>query len=432
MTERPAVLIVEDDAILAESLVTRLRLEGMKPFAAVSCAEARALLASRDFDAVVSDIRLPDGTGEEIFWSEPARFAMTPTIFTTAYGEIEQAVRLVKLGAVDYLAKPHDVGELVTRLRRVTGMDRLQTESDDAIVTVSRRMAEAIELADRAAATRHNILLIGEPGVGKRLLARRIHRHSGDAESAIVEIAGGALTADRGERLLFGMRDGGAHEIEGLLDEVGDGTLVITRVEDISVDDRGRLARFVETRRFRSIGASSERAFEGRIIGTATASKMETEGGEHSDFFDCFATVAIRVPSLCERSEDIRALADRLLAAEAAAGSGAPVDFAADALVALASHDWPGNVRELRNRIVRAMLACRGGIIEAGDLFPDRTLDDHPHDLRLDSARRDAERQAIEAALTENQGRIVETAKALGVSRVTLWSKMRRLDIAKP
>lgn len=432
MRERPAILIVEDDAILAESLVTRLRLEGMEPFAAASCAEALAALDARGFDAVVSDIRLPDGTGEEIFWSEPARFAMTPTIFTTAYGEIEQAVRLVRLGAVDYLAKPHDVGELVSRLRRVTGMDRPQAGAEIAVFAASCRMAEAVALADRAAATRHNVLLIGEPGVGKRLLAERIHRRSAKAASPFVEIAGGSLTAERGDRLLFGVRDGAEREIEGILDEIGDGTLVITRVEDIPIEVRGRLARFVETRRYRSVGAAIERTFEGRIIGTATASKMEAEGGEHADFFDRFATVAVRVPPLGERTADLDGLAGHLAAVEAAAAACAPVEFGADALAALEAHDWPGNGRELRNRIVRAMLVARDGRIAAGDLFPDRAPDEQPHELRLDAARRDAERQAIETALAENQGRIVETAKALGISRVTLWSKMRRFDIAKP
>jgi DNA-binding NtrC family response regulator len=432
MTERPAILIVEDDAILAESLVTRLRLEGMEPIAAGSCAEALALLDARGFDAVVSDIRLPDGSGEEIFWSQPARFAMTPTIFTTAYGEIEQAVRLVRLGAVDYLAKPHDVGELVTRLRRVTGMDRDATTPDDAVVAASRRMAEAVDLADRAAATRHNVLLIGAPGVGKRRLAERIHRAAAGDGAPFVEIDGASLTAERGDRLLFGVRDGSAPETDGLLDEIGAGTLAISRIEDIPDEARGRLARFFETRRFRPIGASAERTFEGRIIGTATAARIEAEGGEHADFFDRFATIAVRVPPLCERPQDVRPLAERLLGAEIATNLDGPSAFSGDALAALEAHDWPGNVRELRNRIVRAVLTRRSGPIEVADLFPDRAVDDTPHDLRLDAARRDAERQAIEAALAENRGRIVETAKALGISRVTLWSKMRRFDIAKP
>lgn len=428
MTRRPLILIVEDDDILAGSLMTRLRLEGMSPVRAATCAEALDALRTSSFDAVVSDIRLPDGSGEDVFWSERARFAMTPTIFATAYGDVEQAVRLVKLGAIDYLTKPYDLGAFVALLRRVTGPhDPRGGGGADAAPSVADRLSDTM---DRLVDVRDNVLLVGPSGSGRRTLARRLHDRSTRRDAPLVEIDGASLD----DRLLFGGVDARGSVEPGILDAVGDGTLLIAEVADIAPEIQARLLRFVEEHRYRPVGATTERTFGGRIVATLGRSVNEAAGscGIRPDLLHRLGVIEVTVPPLAERRSELTGIAEHLLATERAANPGAvAARLSSEAIEAIQSHDWPGNIREMRNRIVRAVLLGRNQAIDADDLFPERPPREEPGDLSLGAARRDVERQVIETALAENGGRIVATAKALGVSRVTLWSKMKRFGIAK-
>jgi DNA-binding NtrC family response regulator len=428
MTRRPTVLVVEDDDILAASLMTRLSLEGLAPVRAATCAEALAALEASSFDAVVSDIRLPDGSGEDVFWSERARFAMTPTIFATAHGDVEQAVRLVKLGAIDYLTKPFDLGALVDVLRRVTDADGAGPRGDgDAAASVAGRLSET---SDRLLEVRENVLFVGPSGSGRRTLARRLHDGSSRRDTPLVEIDGASLD----DRLLFGAVDPGGSVEPGLLDTIGEGTLLIAEVADIAPEIQARLLRFVAEHRYRPVGATAERVFDGRIVATLdrTAIERAMAGAIRPDLLHRLGVIEVAVPPLSERRSELVGIAEQLLASERAANPGAvAAKLSSEAIEAIANHDWPGNIREMRNRIVRAVLLGRHEAIGADDLFPERPIREEVGDLTLDAARRDVERQVIETALAENGGRIVATARSLGVSRVTLWSKMKRFGIAK-
>jgi DNA-binding NtrC family response regulator len=429
MTRRPSVLVVEDDDILAASLVTRLSLEGMTPTRAATCAEALAALDASSFDVVISDIRLPDGSGEDVFWSERARFAMTPTIFATAYGDVEQAVRLVKLGAIDYLTKPYDLGALVDLLRRVAAHDGDPAGGEaDAASPAEGGLAVTLE---RLAEVRENILLVGPSGSGRRTLAHRLHDGSSRSAAPFVEVDGASLD----DRLLFGATDAGGAIEAGILEGIGEGTLLISEIADIAPEVQARLMRFVETHRYRPVCATTERSFAGRIVATLGRAPDETTGSAalRPDLLHRFGVIEVRVPPLAARRAELAGIAEHLLATELAANPNATATrLTGEAIEAIEAHDWPGNIREMRNRIVRAVLLGRSETIGADDLFPERPPREEVGDLTLDAARRDVERQVIETALAENGGRIVATAKALGVSRVTLWSKMKRFGIAKP
>lgn len=428
MTRRPMILIVEDDDILAASLVTRLTLEGMSPVRAATCAEALAALEASSFDAVVSDIRLPDGSGEDVFWSERARFAMTPTIFATAYGEVDQAVRLVKLGAIDYLTKPYDLGALVDLLHRVTGPSGARARGDFDEPSAAGRLADTL---DRLVDVRENILLVGPSGSGRRTLARRLHDRSSRRDAPLIEIDGATLD----DHLLFGVAEPGGSVAPGILDSVGSGTLLIAEVGDIAPEIQARLLRFFEEHRYRPVGSTTERVFDGRIVATLGRSATDPTGpgGIRPDLLHRLGVIEVVVPPLAERRSELVGIAEHLLAIEHAANPGAvAVRLSSEAIEAITIHDWPGNIREMRNRIVRAVLLGRNEAIGADDLFPERPIRGEHGDLSLDAARRDAERQLIETALAENGGRIVATAKTLGVSRVTLWSKMKRFGIVRP
>lgn len=431
MTQRPTVLVVEDDEILAASLTTRLELEGLTPVRATTCRAALAALERRDFDAVVSDIRLPDGSGADVFFAERARFAMTPTVFATAYGDVDEAVRLVKAGATDYLTKPYDLGALVDLLHRVTRSGP-RTADPDRVASVAPAMVRLEAAIERLADAPQNVLFVGPAGSGRQTLARRLHEASRRRDEPFVVVEGAALNTPAGERLLFGQRDGTVDE-PGLVDEVGAGTLLVTEVADLAPETQARLLRFVEDHRYRPIGATAERLFTGRIVATSDVDPAEAAapGGLRPDLLHRFGVVELRVPPLAEREADIVPIAEHVLATTVTPDRTDRPRFSPEAIGALEAHDWPGNLRELRNRVVRAALLASGDEITAADLFPEHPGAATSADHTLDAARRDAERQVIEAALTENQGRIVETARALGISRVTLWSKMKRLGIAR-
>lgn len=430
MNEAAAILIVEDDEILAQSLMTRLRLEGMAPLHAPSCEAALNLLATRRIDAVVSDIRLPDGSGEDVFWAESSRFSRTPTIFTTAYGEVEQAVRLVKLGATDYLLKPYELGALVARLIRLTSRDRSRT---DDFVTRSPSMRRVVDLLDRIRDRSENVLMSGPMDCGRQTLARHLHDTSARAASPFVVVEGAALTAAHGDRVLFGARDTSGAIEPGLLDAVGDGTLLVTDIDEIAPDFQPRLLRFVGEHLYRPVGATTEHRFLGRIVATALASGDDGSNGRAmmNDLRRRFADHEIAVPPLADRCEDLLILARARLDEQIETFAYSISGFSDEAEAALMAHDWPGNLRELRNRIVRAAMTAGGETIAAVDLFPDSLPLGDAGEQTLEAARREAERHVIEAALAENGGRIVDTAKTLGISRVTLWSKMKRFGIEK-
>lgn len=426
----PAVLIIEDDEILAQSLMMRLRLEGMVPTHAATCERAVSLLGSHAFDAIISDIRLPDGSGEDVFWAEAARGARTPTFFTTAYGDVEQAVRLVKLGATDYLLKPYDIGVLIDRLKRLTSHGR--APSDD-VVALSAAMKKVVGHLDRLRDRPENVLLRGPRDSGRQTLARRLHDGSPRAGSPFVTVDGASLTGGEADRLLFGTRIAPGTIEPGLIDSIGEGTLLITDADAIPADVQSRLMRFIGEQVYRPVGAIEERHFAGRLVATALDARTEPSSDRRlgRDLESRLAVHEIVVPALAERRDDLVPLARSFLERQIADFAPAAAAFSEEAEAAVVAHDWPGNLRELRNRIARAVVTSPGPKITAGDLFPDHDLLDEPSEPTLEAARRDAERAVIEAALAENGGRIVETARSLGISRVTLWSKMKRFGIGK-
>jgi DNA-binding NtrC family response regulator len=430
MSETATILIVENDAILARSLVAQLRREGMTPIHAPTCEAALDALATRRIDAVVSDIRLPDGSGEDIFWAEAGRFSRTPTIFTTANGEVEQAVRLVKLGATDYLLKPYDLGILVTRLTRLTAHHRSRPGE---LVAQSPAMLRVVDLLDRIRDRPENVLFSGSLDSGRQMLARRLHDMSARAASPFVVVEGATLTAAHGDRVLFGVCDAAGTSSPGLLDTVGEGTLLVTDIDEIAADFQARLLRFVGDHLYRPVGSTTECRFLGRICATASAACGDAPGARTigSDLRRRFAEHEIAVPPLSARSEDLLCLARILLHEQVETFSYRAFGFSVEAEAALIAHDWPGNLRELRNRIVRAAMTEESETISVATLFPESAPDGDAGEQTLEAARREAERHVIEAALAENGGRIVETAKALGISRVTLWSKMKRFGIEK-
>ncbi|WP_187971024.1 sigma-54-dependent transcriptional regulator [Aquibium microcysteis] len=438
----PLILMIEDDATLGASLQQRLELEGFRVRWVRSAREARAALPGTRPDIILSDIRLPDGDGETVMRSHFRTAGLVPTIFMTAYGDIEQAVRLVREGALDYVTKPFDLDQLVDRFRDIVRLSAARTGGAGSPLGRSAAMRPVAEMLSRAAQVALPVLLLGETGSGKEVAARHLHDAGPRAAQPFVPVNCGAMPAELADSMLFGHERGaftgaaGVHR--GFLEEAGEGTLFLDEIGDLPLPLQVKLLRVLETRRFRRLGAAEDRGFGARLV-CATNKDLErlvSDGAFREDLWFRINVITCRLPSLRERPEDIADLIETIAAA-AAAENGLPgISVDPAAVEAALAHAWPGNVRELINRVQRAVALGGGGRLAASDLFPDGvdagrggTADDEVLDGSLSDVREAAERRHIQAVLARTGGSTKDAADLLQVSRTTLWEKMRRYGI---
>jgi len=428
----PKILIIEDDEIVGGALVQRLRLEGFDPVWAKTCATSLEALKRGKPDFIVSDIVLPDGSGEDIYRQALPWLGDTPIVFATAFGEVDQAVRLVKAGANDYLTKPYDADDLVDRIRRQLSRQSMQEASGTASFAISPATEAIADQLRRVADTDLSVLVTGETGTGKEVAARYLHHVSSRASQPFVPVNCGAIPHDLLESQFFGHERGaftGAGQSHvGFFEEAAGGTLFLDEIGELDTRLQTALLRVLEDGTFRPLGARKERVFKGRVV-AATNAELETMREEkrfRDDLFYRLAVIEIALPPLRDRKSEILALAAKFAQDASARHSPISLDLDAGAKSALLAHNWPGNIRELRNRIERAVVLSRSTTIGPWDLFPERRLGD-ASPASLAESRRQAEAIEIEQALEASGGRVAEAAKRLGISRTTLWSKRTRL-----
>lgn len=432
MMGAPHILIVEDDPILGGALVQRLKLENFEVIWARDCEEALAAMRRGRPDFVVSDIVLPDGSGEDLYRRAQVWLGDTPILFATAFGEIDQAVRLVKAGADDYLTKPYDVDDLIERIRKRLRERAGDVEADGVVDFALSPVTELItEQLRRVSNTDLPVLITGETGTGKEVAARYLHAASRRAPEPFVAVNCGAIPHDLLESQFFGHERGaftGASQSHvGFFEEAKGGTLFLDEIGELDARLQTALLRVLEDGRFRPVGSRTDRTFEGRIIAATNADldTMRVERTFREDLYYRLSVIEIRLPPLRERREEIEPLAERLLE-QAPARRGLPAcTISPDAMLALMRHDWPGNIRELRNRLERASVLARARTLGPADIFPETALG-LPETETLADARRRAEIEQIDRALTESRGKVGEAAKRLGISRTTLWKRRAR------
>lgn len=438
MSGPKVILLVEDDPVLGPALVQRLRLEGYRPRFATSGAEALREAGALRPDAVVSDIRLPDMSGEEVYRRLVGDCGAMPAFFMTAYGEVQQAVRLVRAGARDYLTKPVDVDRLMAELgAALAGPPPASDPGELPPLGVSAAMRAVETTLRKAARVDMSVVLTGETGVGKEVAARLLHAASARRAHPFVAVNCAAIPRDLAESTLFGHERGAftgavARKI-GVMERAGAGTLLLDEVAELSPELQAKLLRLLQERSFLPVGATAERPFAARIV-AATHADLATrvrQGLFREDLFYRLNVLTVSIPPLRQRPEDVPGLSARLLAETLARFGLGPRRLGEAALAALSVHDWPGNVRELRNRIERAVALSEGEELRPEELFPEGVLDP-PADQRagsLEDALDEAARQAIEDALRHTAGSRSEAARLLGVSRTTLWKRMRDLGL---
>lgn len=428
------VLLIEDDEVLGEALTQRLRLEGFAPRWARSIAEGEAALREGPPPrAVLCDMRLPDGSGEALLLRLLPELGAVPVIAMTAYGGVEQAVRLIRAGADDYLMKPFDMEALLDKLRALPApaAPRPADAAEGWRAPAMRALDKALH---RLAATATPVLLLGESGAGKEVTARRLHALGPRAAAPFVAINCAALPRDLLESEVFGHERGaftGATERRaGAAERAGAGTLLLDEVAELELGLQAKLLRLLDQRRFTRVGGAKELALEARVVAATNAdlTARVREGLFREDLYFRLAVVELRVPPLRERTEDLDALADALLASAAEEAGRGGLTLSGAARAALHAHPWPGNVRELRNRLARAAVLGEGPVLEPADLFPGQALPEI-EPATLHEAREAAEREHIRRVLARCGGRLGEAAKVLGIGRTTLWERVRRLGL---
>ncbi len=437
MSPAPRVCLIEDDLIMGESLVERFRLEGFETCWCRDGASATRCLRERSFDVVISDMRLPDTTGEAIFdWASGALPGVPPFVFITGYGAVEQAVALIKRGAQDYVTKPFDLDALVAKVLDLTAAAGVCTREEPLGVSPAMQRIEAT--IPRLAQAARTVLIVGESGVGKECVAQRLHAAlGGDGTRPFIAVNCGAIAENLLEAELFGHQKGAftgaAHTRAGVFEQANGGTLFLDEIGEMTLAMQVRLLRVIQERQVTRVGGSGSIPVDLLLV-CAThrdLKAMVAEGTFREDLFYRVNVVQIRVPPLRERREDIPWLAARFLA-EIAQRTGTPRRRLRPAAEeALVSYPWPGNVRELRHALERACILSPGEWLTAEALFPDAGLappgDDAP--ASLGDYLRECERRYIRGALEANGGQIGQTAEQLGISRKNLWEKMKKLGL---
>jgi two-component system, NtrC family, response regulator PilR len=449
---KPAVLIVDDEPDLLELVSLTLSRMNLRTRTAPDVTTARKLLKSEAFDLCLTDMRLPDGDGLDLVaWIQENR-ATVPVAVITAHGNVESAVRALKLGAFDFVSKPLDLGVL----RKLVGSAiRLGAGSPDAsadpsgarLIGHSQVMEQLREMITRVSRSQAPVHIFGESGTGKELVARMIHESGARREGPFVAVNCGAIPTELMESELFGHKrgsfTGAVADKKGLVQTAEGGTLFLDEVADLPLHMQVKLLRVVQEKTVRPVGESREETVDVRILSAThkNLSELVAQGLFREDLFYRINVIELRVPALRERPDDIPDIAQAILERLGRRSGLQPPKLAEDALDLLQSYPFPGNVRELENVLERALTLCVSGVITAEHIKLRATATRPTATVALPTATattggaalgehlEEIERDAIVKALEKTRYNKTAAAKLLGMSFRALRYRIKKLGI---
>lgn len=449
------LLLVDDDRQVLTSMAEWLREQGYQLDTATGCREAVAATGRRTYDVVLADIRLGDGDGFDILAHCRQQCPATAVILLTGYGTVESAVEAIRAGAMDFLTKPLIDQELEMALERVLNQRRVLEENRqlkaqldlrfgiDNVVGHDHRMLRVYDMIESVADTKATVLITGESGTGKSMIARAIHRRSSRRDRPFVEVACGALPETLLESELFGhvagAFTGATGDKMGKFMQADGGTIFLDEIGTASPAMQVKLLRVLQEFAFEQVGGTKTFNVDARVILATNEDLAEAvaQGRFRQDLYYRVNVINIELPPLRERISDIPLLARHFLE-EVCEETGKPNrELTDEAMGALQHYRWPGNVRELQNVIERAVLLGKSERIGIDDL-PRNVLAAAPMSFDAVAGRslKDAmsapERQIILDALREHDWNRQATAEALGINRTTLYKKMKRLGLDRP
>ncbi|MDQ2972050.1 MAG: sigma-54 dependent transcriptional regulator, partial [Pseudomonadota bacterium] len=407
----------------------------------------------RSYDLCFTDMRLPDGTGQELIELIARQHPDTPVAMITAYGNVEAAVDALKAGAFDFVSKPVDINmlrRLVQTALRLTQEKHVATPAQGRLIGDSPAIQDVRARIDKLARSQAPVYISGESGVGKELVARLIHEQGPRAGGPFVPVNCGAIPSELMESEFFGHKKGsftGAHaDKDGLFQVANGGTLFLDEVAELPLHMQVKLLRVIQEKAVRPIGGRGEVAVDVRILSAThkDLARLTQQGQFRQDLFYRINVIELRVPPLRERRSDVPKLAVRILDRLAEQGGLVAPKLKPDALESLIEYDFPGNVRELENILERAVALCEHGVVEVADLMlnPSRRVREEDEDydeddeesggsdgVPLDDYISNVEREAILKALKETRYNKTAAAKKLGITFRALRYKLKKLAI---
>lgn len=440
---RNKILIVDDEAGLRFGVRDYLELQGYEIDEAESCQSAQHMFRTSRPDVVIADYLLPDGTALDLLPRLKEIDAEIPLLILTAHGSIDLAVRAIKEGAEQFLTKPLELPALLVILQRIlenkrnlhkqlANKSREVRKAIDPFVGTSAAIRALSEQARKVLSTDSPILILGETGSGKGVLASWIHANSSRSEEAFVDLNCAGLSRDLLETELFGHEKGAFTSAtaskQGLFEVAHRGTIFLDEIGDVDLQIQPKLLKVLEEKRFRRVGDVRDRQVDVRLL-AATHQDIGHLVGEkkfRDDLYFRISTIPLTFPALRTRKDDIPVLAEYLLEKFAADLGRGELRLGPECIEALQSYSWPGNVRELRNVIERAVLLSEQKTLGLNDLHFDGRAGARVNYSNSNLTLLEVERQHIEHVLLEEKGSVERTAKRLGVPRSSLYEKLKR------
>ena len=449
---RFTVLIVDDEKNIREGLAEALDLDGYAVKTAADGAEGLKAVETSEVDLVITDLKMPGLSGEELLRTLAGRYPGLPVIVLTGHGTIEDAVEAMRFGAFDFLTKPVNIDHLSLLVKRALESRELSRKNREleaeveaqrrtsSMVGSSPELKRILELVRRVAPTKASVLITGESGVGKELVADAIHSLSPRKDGPLVKVHCAALAESLLESELFGHEKGaftGAQSrTRGRFELANEGTLFLDEIGEINQNVQIKILRVLQDRKFERVGGEETIETDVRIVAATNRDlkKEIAEGRFREDLYYRLNVVNIHVPPLRERKDDIPLLAMAFLK-EFSKENGKGIEgFEPKARSALYSYAWPGNIRELRNCVESAVVMARGSLIALDDLPPTLSAAQGEADVRVPSGSSlaEAEKILIRETLAAQNGNKSRTAEILGIGRKTLYQKLEDYGLEAP
>ena len=429
------ILVVDDQKALRKNLAFYLKSQGFTIDTASSAEEALDKINQIFYDIVITDYKMGAMTGYDLMKHVKKSNPATEFIVMTAYGNIPLAVEVVRNGAADFIPKPFEYSTMLDKIKKIASVKKEPVVSEGEqtlkIVAASQQMKDIVDLADKAAASNITVLIEGEHGTGKRLFSRYVHRHGDLYNCEFVTVECSNTSESNLEVELFGLDN--SDDKPGALSRANGGTLFLRDVDRLPATLQLRLLKFISEGTYFTVGSSTLKKSNARLMASTTKNlkRLVNNGGFREDLFYLLNVMPVYIPALRSRTADIVPLTDHFLEKYRAQYSKNVISISPDAMSWMNSYDWPGNVQELENILSRACALAAGDVLDESLIF---TLpQDRPEREEsvgyLNMTLKDNQKTLILKALKQNNNNYSRTARQLGISRTTLWRRMKKFKI---